>query len=40
MTTPKPTDPLTTEEMQDATEHFVKLYKVVAKELPDATLRQ
>ena len=26
MTTPKPTDPLTAEEMQDATEHFVKLY--------------
>ena len=38
MTTPKPTDPLTTEEMQDATEHFVKLYKVVAKELPDAAV--
>ena len=38
MTTPKPSDPLTTEEMQDATEHFVKLYKVVAKELPDATV--
>ena len=38
MTTPKPTDPLTTEEMLEATEHFVKLYKVVAKELPDATV--
>ena len=38
MTTPKPTDPLTVEEMQDAAEHFVKLYKVVAKELPDATV--
>ena len=36
--TTKPTDPLTVEEMQDAAEHFVKLYKVVAKELPDATV--
>jgi len=38
MTTVKPTDPLTEEEMKDAAEHFVKLYKVVAKELPDATV--
>ncbi len=38
MTMPKATDPLTEEEMQDAAEHFVKLYKVVAKELPDATV--
>ena len=32
---PKLSDPLTVEEMQAATDHFVKLYKVVAEALPD-----
>ena len=36
MTMPKTGDPLTVEEMTDAVDHFMKLYKVVAKELPDA----
>ena len=35
---PKPTDPLTVEEMKEAAEHFVKLYKVVSQELPDAAV--
>ena len=38
MTTPKPTDPLTTEEMEEAAKHFVGLFNVVSKELPDATV--
>ena len=38
MTTPKKTDPLTVEEMEEAAEHFVGLFNVVSNKLPDATV--
>ena len=38
MTMPKKNDPLTVEEMTDAANTFMPLYRVVADELPSATV--
>ena len=38
MTTPKKNDPLTVEEMTAAAEIFMPLYRVVADQLPKATV--
>ena len=38
MTTPKKNDPLTVEEMTEAAGIFMPLYKVVADQLPKATV--
>ena len=38
MTTPKKNDPLTVEEMTEAANIFMPLYKVVADQLPKATV--
>jgi hypothetical protein len=38
MTTPKKNDPLTVEEMTAAADIFMPLYKVVADQLPKATV--
>ena len=38
MTTPKKNDPLTVEEMTEAADIFMPLYKVVADQLPKATV--
>ena len=38
MTTPKKNDPLTVEEMTEAADIFMPLYRVVADQLPKATV--